>query len=298
MDKLQLIQHFVAVVDHQGFARAARALSVSPPALTRAINELEQRLGVRLLTRTTRQVRVTEAGLRYAEDCRRILNDLGQADEAVCGLHGAPQGLLTVTAPGWFGAKFLAPVVSEYLQRYPAMQVHCPFTDRVLNLIDEGVDVALRFATLPDSTMQAIPVGQMAVVLCAAPGYLSARGAPQHPSTLNQHDCVASAVSPGVEWRFREGGKPLTVRLNPRLLCATNEAAVSAACAGFGFTQQMLYKVAGALARGQLTRVLPEFDPQPLPVNLLHREGRYATNKVRAFLDLTTERLRSLDVLR
>lgn len=298
MDKFQLIQQFVAVVDHGGFAPAARALHVSPPALTRAINELEQRLGLRLLTRTTRTVRVTEAGLHYAQDCRRILEDLAQADESARGFHGAPQGLLTVTAPGWFGAKFLAPIVADYLERHPGMRVNCAFTDRVVSLIEEGVDVALRFAALPDSSLQAIPIGKMEVVLCAAPRYLNQRGTPGHPSELVQHDCVASSVGPGGEWRFRQRGRPLAVRVDPRLQCATNETAVSAACAGFGFTQQMLYKVADPLHAGQLRRVLPEFDPAPLPVTLLHREGRYVTKKVRSFLDLATEHLRSLPVLR
>lgn len=298
MDKLHLIQNFIAVVDQGGFAGAARALSVSPPVVTRAINELEERLGVRLLTRTTRVVRVTDAGARYAEDCRRVLEDLQLADEQVCGLHGSPQGLLSVTAPGWFGATFMAPIVAEYLQRYPGVSVNCLFMDRVVNLLEEGVDVALRFAELPDSTMQAIPVGSMSVVTVAAPAYLARHGSPVQPIDLQRHEVVASSVTPGVDLRYREQGRPLTVRVNPRFLCTNNETAVSAAVAGYGLTQQMLYKVADPLASGELVRVLDEFEPDALPVNLLHREGRYATRKVRAFLDLATERLRLLPLLR
>ncbi len=297
MDKLHLIQNFIAVVDQGGFAGAARALNVSPPVVTRAINELEEQLGVRLLTRTTRVVRVTDAGQRYALDCRRILEELQQADEHVCGLHGSPQGQLTITAPGWFGAKYLAPIVSEYLQLYPGVSVNCMFMDRMVNLLEEGVDVALRFANLPDSTMQAIPVGHMAVVTAAAPAYLANRGVPANPEELRKHEVVASAVTPGVDLRYCHGGQSLSVRLSPRLLCTNNETAVSAAVAGFGLTQQMLYKVAEPLESGQLQRVLQAYEPPPLPVNLLHREGRYATTKVRAFLDLATERLRSLAVL-
>ncbi|MBT9458511.1 MAG: LysR family transcriptional regulator [Burkholderiaceae bacterium] len=298
MDKLHLIQNFIAVVDQGGFAGAARALSVSPPVVTRAINELEERLGVRLLTRTTRVVRVTDAGARYAVDCRRVLEDLQLADEQVCGLHGSPQGVLNLTAPGWFGAKFMAPIVAEYLQLYPGVSVNCLFMDRVVNLLEEGVDVALRFAELPDSTMQAIPVGCMSVVTVAAPAYLARHGSPVHPIDLQRHEVVASSVTPGVDLRYREQGRPLTVRINPRFLCTNNETAVSAAVAGYGLTQQMLYKVADPLASGELVRVLDEFEPDALPVNLLHREGRYATRKVRAFLDLATERLRLLPLLR
>ena len=259
---------------------------------------MEQRLGVRLLTRTTRVVRVTEAGARYAQDCRRILEELNLADEEVCGMQQEPQGNLTLSAPGWFGAKYLAPMVARYLVEHPKVQIQCLFMDRMVNLIEEGVDVALRFAVLPDSTMQAIPVGQMELVLCAAPSYLQARGVPEHPSELPRHDCVASAVTPGVDWRFAQGGKPLAVRLTPRLLCTNNETAVAAAIAGFGFTQQMLYKVAEPLASGALVRVLPNFDPPPLPVNLLHREGRLPSRKIRNFLDRATDYLRALAVLR
>ena len=297
MDKLQLIQTFVAVVDQGGFAGAARAMGVSPPVVTRAINELESRLGVRLLSRTTRVVRVTDAGARYALDCRRILDELSLADEQVCGLHGLPQGQLTLTAPGWFGAKFMAPLVAEYLQRYPGVQVSCLFMDRLVNLVEEGADVALRFGDLPDSSLQAIPVGQMQVVLCAAPAYLERRGLPQSPADLAAHEVVASSVAPGVDWRFARAGRAFTQRLTPRLTCTTNETAVAAAVAGFGFTQQMLYKVAEPLASGQLQRVLAQFEPAPLPVTLLHREGRLGSTKVRAFLDLAVERLRALPVL-
>jgi len=226
-----------------------------------------------------------------------VLEDLQLADEQVCGLHGSPQGVLNVTAPGWFGATFMAPIVAEYLQRYPGVSVNCLFMDRIVNLLEEGVDVALRFAELPDSTMQAIPVGRMSVVTAAAPAYLASHGTPLHPNDLRRHEVVASSVTPGVDLRYREQGRPLTVRLNPRFLCTNNETAVSAAVAGYGLTQQMLYKVADPLASGGLVRVLDEFVPDALPVNLLHREGRYATTKVRAFLDLATERLRDLPLL-
>lgn len=297
MDKLQGIRLFVAVVDQGGFAGAARAMNVSPPVVTRAINELEENLGVRLLNRSTRLVRVTDAGARYAEDCRRVLEDLQLADEQVCGVHGSPQGTLNLTAPGWFGASYMAPIVAEYLQAYPGVAVNCMFTDRITNLLEEGVDVALRFANLADSSMQAVSVGRMNIVTVASPSYLERHGVPTHPRDLAGHEVVTSTVAPGAEFRYRESGKDTAVRLKPRMTCSNNEAVVSAVSAGFGLGQQMLYKVAEPLASGALVTVLDEFAPAALPVTLLHREGRFATTKVRAFLDLAIQRLRALPVL-
>lgn len=299
MDKHNLISIFVAVVDANGLSGAARKLKVSPPVVTRAINELEENLGVRLLTRTTRVVRVTEAGARYAEDCRRILAELAEADESVSGQHGAPQGQIAITAPGWFGAKFITPVVTEYLERHPQVSASCWFMDRVVNMVEEGVDVAVRIAELPDSSLQAIRVGRMRVVLCASPDYLARAGTPRTPADLASHSVVcAGAVAPGHEMRFSEGGNSRTMKMHPRLATTTNESAVAAAVAGFGLTQQMYYKVAEHLVGGQLQEVLGEFEPPALPVHVMHREGRFASRRVRAFLDLATERLRALPALR
>ncbi len=296
MDRLHHISVFVAVVDAGGFAGAARKLNVSPPVVTRAVNELEEFLGVRLLTRTTRVVRVTAAGLRYADDCRRVLHDLGEADRVAAGLHELPQGQLTITAPGWFGAKFMAPIVAEYLDLYPKVSVSTWFMDRVVNLIEEGVDVAVRFSDLPDSSMQAIRVGSMRLVICASPSYLEKRGTPLTMADMAQHSTVAATgVLPGAEWRLKPGSHAGNIlKLAPRWTCTSNETAVAAAVAGHGLTQQMLYKVADPLAEGKLRIVLPQYEPEPLPVNLLHREGRHASMKVRAFLDLAKERLQTL----
>ena len=266
--------------------------------VTRAINELEETLGVRLLTRTTRVVRVTEAGARYAEDCRRILAELAEADESVSGLHGDPRGRISITAPGWFGAKFVTPIVTEFLERYPQVQASCWFMDRVVNMVEEGVDVAVRIADLPDSSLRAISVGHMRVVMCASPEYLARNGTPDTPAELASHNVVcAGAVAPGQELRFNLGGKLRMVKVNPRLATTTNESAVAAAIAGFGLTQQMLYKVAEPLASGQLQTVLSDFEPPALPVHILHREGRFASRRVRAFLDLAIVRLRELPEL-
>ena len=214
------------------------------------------------------------------------------------GQHGAPQGQIAITAPGWFGAKFVTPIVTEYLEQYPQVSASCWFLDRVVNMVEEGVDVAVRIAELPDSSLQAIAVGRMRVVLCAAPSYLARHGAPRSLADLASHSVVcAGAVAPGHEMRFSQDGKSRAMKMHPRLATTTNESAVAAAVAGFGLTQQMLYKVAEPLASGQLQEVLCELEPPALPVNVLHREGRFASRRVRAFLDLAIERLRALPEL-
>ncbi len=294
MDRLHLISVFVAVVDAAGFAGAARKLDISPPAVTRAINELEGHLGVRLLTRTTRVVRVTEDGARYADDCRRILAELAEADDAVSGKHGSPHGRLTLTAPVLFGAKFVTPIVTEYLTRYPQVSASCWFMDRIVNMMDEGVDVAVRIGELPDSSMQAVRVGRVRRVICAAPSYLEKHGIPQTPDELAAHCIVsASAVTPTAEWRLMDRGEPRTVKLQARLITTSNDSAVAAAVSGFGLTRLLSYQVTDALRDGQLKTVLTEYEPDALPVHLVHREGRHASKKARAFLDLALERLRA-----
>lgn len=298
MDRLHLISVFVAVVDANGFAGAARKLNISPPAVTRAISELEAHLGVRLLTRTTRVVRVTEAGARYVEDCRRILAELAEADESVSGLHAAPRGRLTLTAPVLFGALFVTPIVTEYLQRYPEVTASCWFLDRVVNMVDEGVDIGVRIGELPDSSLQAIRVGRVRRVICAAPSYLKRHGAPQTPDELTAHTIVsASGVTPTPEWRLVENGAPKLVKLQPRMTTTTNDSAVAAAVAGFGLTRLMSYQVAEHVREGRLQLVLSEYETAPLPVHLVHREGRHASQKARAFLDLAIERLRASKAL-
>jgi DNA-binding transcriptional LysR family regulator len=294
MDKFSLMTIFVAVVDTNGFAGAARKLAISPPAVTRAINELENQLGVRLLSRTTRMVRVTEAGARYADDCRRIIAELAVADESVSGTHGTPHGHLTLTAPVLFGAKFVMPIVTGYLQAYPDVSATCLFLDRIVNMLDEGVDVAVRIGELPDSSMQAIRVGQVRRVICASPAYLKKHGVPKTPEDLQKHNIVsASSVTPTPEWRLMKNGVPHSVKLQPRLSTSTNDAAVNAAVAGFGLARLLSYQVADQLLDKRLKIVLEAFEPVALPVHVVHREGRHATQKARAFLDMAIARLRA-----
>lgn len=294
MDRFHLMTVFVAVGEEQSFAAAARRLALSAPAVTRAIAALEARLAVRLLTRTTRHVRLTEAGQRYLDDVRGILDAADEADESAAGVNAAPRGQLAVTAPVLFGKLFVMPGIVDYLRRYPAMQVSAVFLDRVVNLLEEGVDVGVRIGALPDSGMQAVGVGQVRRITCAAPAYLAAHGAPAAPEHLAGHAIIASSgVAQSLEWKFARGGQRLAVRIQPRLSVSTNDGAIEAARLGFGITRLLSYQLAPYLASGELVAVLAEFEPPTLPINVLHREGRQASAKLRTFLDLMIARLRA-----
>ena len=299
MDRLQAMTTFVAVVDSGGFASAARKLNMSPPVVTRAVAELEERLGLRLLTRTTRVVRVTDAGARFAEDCRRILADIEEAETVATGTHAAPRGTLTLTAPVLFGHLYVTPVLVRYLQHYPEVDAQCLFLDRVVNVVEEGIDVAVRIGELPDSSLQAVRVGRVRRVLVAAPAYLKAQGVPQRPEDLARHAIVsASGVTPVSEWRFNDAGKPLLQRMHPRMRTTTNDSAIAAVVAGLGITRLLSYQVASHVRGGALQVLLEDFEPAPLPVHVVHHEGRRATQKVRAFIDLAVDMLRADPALR
>lgn len=299
MDRLQSMAAFVAVVDTGGFAAAARKLDLSPPVVTRAVADLEARLGVRLLTRTTRQVRVTDAGARYAEDCRRLLAEVDDADEAASGTHAAPRGVLAITAPVLFGRSHVTPIVVEHLRRFPDVQTDCLFVDRVVNLLDEGIEVAVRIGELPDSSLQAIPVGRVRRMLVAAPAYLAEHGTPRTPTDLDHHVIVAAGgLAPAPEWNFVRDGKARARRVSPRLRTTSNDAALAAAVDGFGITRLLGYQVAAQVADGRLVPLLVDHEPAPLPVSVVHLEGRRASRKVRSFVDLAVERLRADPALR
>lgn len=296
MDRLQLMTVFVAVAEEQSFAGGARRLNMSPPAVTRAIAALEDRLGVKLLTRTTRYVRVTDAGQRYLEDARRIINEVDEADEAAAGINAEPRGQLAITAPVLFGKLFVIPGIVDYLQRYPDMEISAVFLDRIVNLLEEGFDVGIRIGELPDSSMKAIRVGSIRRVVCASPAYLAKHGAPEKPLDLANHLVVAaSAVSPAIEWKFAEG---LVVRVKPRLTVTSNDSAIAAVLLGMGVTRLLSYQIASYQASGQLKTILSEFEPEPLPIHVIHREGRYASAKVRSFVDLMVAKLRSDQALK
>lgn len=292
MDLLQAMKVFVKVAETGSFAKAGRELHMSPPAVTRAIATLEEHIGVRLLTRTTRSVKMTEAGNRYFDDCRRILSDIDDAESSAAGSHAKPTGTLIVTGPAMFGQMHILPVLLEYLDRFPSVTGRSVFVDRVVNIIEEGMDVAIRIGHLPVSGLSAIKVGSVKRVVCGAPAYFEKYGMPQVPADLARHRVIASTGAwVSLEWHFgREKKTSITVR--PRLLCNTNEAAIAAAEQGWGLTRLLSYQVAPALREGRLQAVLSEHEEQAMPIHVVHAEGRRAAAKVRAFVDLAVERLR------
>lgn len=290
MDRLHLMTVFVAVAEEESFAAGARRLGMSPPAVTRAVAALEARLGVKLLNRTTRYVRVTDAGSRYLDDCRRIIGEADEADEAAAGVNAAPRGHLAVTAPVMFGRLFVIPGILDFLQKYPDTEVSAAFLDRVVNLLEEGFDVGIRIGELPDSSMRAIRVGQVRAVLCASPGYLVNSAPLSRPADLIRHATVASSTMlPVLDWKF---AGDVSVRVKPRLIVSSNDAAIEVALAGMGITRLLSYQIETHLINGRLQTLLTDFEPPPLPIHVVHREGRYASAKVRTFVDLIVAKLR------
>ncbi|EGG99275.1 Transcriptional regulator2C LysR family [gamma proteobacterium IMCC2047] len=292
MDRFHLMTVFVAVAETEGFAAGARRLNMSPPAVTRAIASLEAQLGVKLFNRTTRYVRTTEAGQRYLSDARRILADLDAADEAAAGINTEPRGHLTITAPAMFGRMHVMPGIIEYLERYPNTQVSAVFFDRVVNLLEEGIDVGIRIGELPDSSMRALRVGEVRIITCAAPEYLAKNGIPKHPDELSEHEVITSlAGNSSANWSFPSTKS--SQRLTSRLKVTTNDAVIAAAEQGLGIIRLLSYQVLPAVAEGKLQVILEDFEPTPQPVHIIHREGRFSSARVRAFIDLLAEQLRA-----
>lgn len=294
MDRLTLMQTFVAVAEAEGFAPAARRLGVSPPVVTRSIVALEEHLGARLLERTTRRVRVTEAGLRYLNDCKRLLTEVEDVEAAVTGAHGKPRGLLGVTASVMFGRLFVGPVLVDFLAKYPDVTARALLVDQVVDLIDEGLDVAVRIAHLTDSTLTAAKVGAVRRITCAAPSYLKKQGTPKTPRELADHNCfVFSTERAAPPWDYRHGGRSLSFRPPPKLLVNSSEVGIDAAVAGAGITRALSYMVAGHVQAGRLRVILEDYEIEPLPIHVVYREGRRAPARVRAFVDFAVGRLRA-----
>lgn len=284
----------LAVAETGSFASGARQLGLSPPSVTRAIAALEQRLGTLLLARSTRSVRLTEAGQRYVEDCRRILQELEEAEELAAGSILRPRGNLTVTAPVLFGELYLIPLIASYLDAHAEVTVNALLVDRVVNLLDEGIDVAVRIGQLPEGSMTAIKVGEIRPVVCASPDFLDRHGRPRHPNELLDAPIVMATTSVLLtDWQFVTPDGPLTLRPPSRFAVSSNHAAIHAARLGWGFTRVLSYQAAEAVARGELEIVLAEFGTAPLPIHLLYQDGARLPAKVRSFVDHCAQRLRA-----
>jgi DNA-binding transcriptional LysR family regulator len=294
MDRLDAMQVFVAVLDCGSLAGAARRLGRSPAAVTRAVAFLERRLGARLLHRTTRVVKATAAGERFAAASRRILAELDAAAAEAAGETTAPRGQLVVAAPLVFGTRLLRPLLDAFLDAEPAVRARLLLQDRPVDLVEDGIDVALRIARLPDSGLLATRVGEVRRLVCAAPAYLARRPAPARPAELAGHDCIVpSGAEAAARWSFEPLGRPAeTVRLQPRLAVDGAEAAIASALEGRGITRILSYQAEREIAAGLLTVILRDHEPPPVPVQLLVPESRRGVARVRSFLDFAAPRLR------
>jgi DNA-binding transcriptional LysR family regulator len=294
MDRLDELAVLVAIIDEGSLVAAARRLRRSPPAVTRALSALESRVGARLVARTTRQLSATEAGRKLADESRALLSAY---DQAVAESSPAPvRGLIRITAPVQFGRRHVAPLVTAFLKAFPHTQVELVLNDRHLDLIEEGLDLAVRIGPLSDSSLLVRRVGEVGRVLVASPGYLARRGTPVKPADLAGHDTIFSTgVARAIEWRF--GPRQRTIaRLSPRLLVNDVDAQLAAARRGQGIVRLLSYQVFEDLQAGRLIRLLRPFEPPPLPVQLVHVTRAYLQPKVRAFLDLAAEELSALRV--
>ncbi|MCE4222659.1 LysR family transcriptional regulator [Methylobacterium sp. C25] len=291
MDRWHAMRIFAKVAETMSFAETARQMHMSAPAVTRAIAALEETIGARLFVRTTRSVKLTEAGGRYVEDCRRILADIAEAEAAAAGSYATPSGTLSITAPLLFGHMYVLPVVTEYLDSYPTMAAQTLFVDRSVNIVEEGIDVAIRIGNLADSGFTAVKVGAVRRVVCGAPSYFEKHGVPETPADLRSHRIAApTSAWASPEWRF---GGDHRVTIDAVLQSNTNEAAISAVSAGWGLTRVLHYQIGPALLDGRLQIVLGDYEEPPLPIHVIYAEGRQAPAKVRAFVDLAVARLRA-----
>ena len=291
MDRFQEMKALLAVAEAKSFAGGAKLMGMSPPSVTRVIAGLEKRLGTLLLARSTRSLRLTEAGRRYVEDCKRILLDLDEAEELAAGSSIRARGNLTVTAPVMFGELYLIPQIIEYLSAHPQVTINALLVDRLVNMVDEGVDVAIRIGQLPDTGLQAIKVGQIRPVICAAPAFLKSFGRPQEPKDVLAAPIVMSSASSLLtDWQFNLPTGTTALHPKPRLLVSSNRAAINAARLGWGLTRVLSYQVAELVAKGELEIILDTYEAAALPVHILYQGGGRVPAKVRTFVDFCAER--------
>ena len=281
-------------VEAGSLSAAARRLDTPLATVSRKVSELETHLKTRLLTRSSWQVTLTNAGRSYVAACRRILEDVGEAERAASGEYSAPKGDLIITAPIVFGRLHVLPVAMEFLKAYPDIDLRMVLTDRIVNLLEDHVDLAVRIGELPDSSLVATRVGSIHRVVCGSPAYFAERGALKSPRELGTHDCITFEwLMSANPWTFTMGKSDVSVAVHSRLIVNTAEAAIDAAIAGLGITRVLSYQIANALRAGTLAVVLQAFEPAPWPVSLVYTRGRLFPLKLRAFLDFAAPRLKA-----
>jgi DNA-binding transcriptional LysR family regulator len=295
MDRFDAMSVLLAVTEAGSLSAGARRLGMPLATVSRKVSDLESHLHARLLNRGSRRLELTEAGRSYVEACRRILEEVGEAERAAAGEYRSPRGDLAITAPVVFGRLHVLPIIGAFLKAYPEIDVRLLLADRVVNLLEDHVDVALRIGQLPDSSLIAARIGSIRRVICGSPRYLGERGTPQRPRDLEGHDCVTfeGLMSPRF-WTFRIGHTEVPVAIRSRLVVNSAEAAIDMAVAGIGLTRVLSYQVAEAERAGKLVGVLEEFEPEPVPVSLVHNAQGLRPLKLRAFLDFATPRLKAV----
>jgi DNA-binding transcriptional LysR family regulator len=292
MDRLEAMSVIVAVTDTGSFSAASRRLGMPVATVSRKVADLEARLKAQLFQRSSRSMTLTDAGRDYVEACKRIVEQVDDAERQVAGEYRSPKGDLVVTTPWGLGHTHLLPLAAEFLDVFPEIGLRLILTDRVVDTVEESIDVSVRIGSLPESSMIAARIGSIRVVVCASPTYLAAQGRPQTPDQLRNYDCIAiNPFSSPNTWRFGKGEREFLVPIRSRLCVNTSEAAVIAAVAGVGLTRVMSYKMDAAKRAGTLALVLEAFEPEPLPIHIVYSPRKPVPLKLRAFLDWMTPRL-------
>ena len=293
MDRIEAMSLLVAAVEAGSLSAAGRALGMPLPTVSRKISELESRIKTRLLLRTTRRLTLTDAGRAYFERCKQILGDIDEAERAAAGEYAAPKGQLVVTAPLIMGRLHVVPVVVDFLRAYPDVDVRLALGDRVIDLLESHVDLAVRVGELPDSSLIATRIGMIRQVICASPAYLAERGRPAEPHELAGHDCITfDGLTSATSWKFFPGTtSEIGVPIRSRLVVSTADAAIDAAVAGTGLARVLSYQITSNQAE-RLDLVLEEFEPKPSPVSLVYAGQGPLALKLRAFLDFAAPRLK------
>jgi DNA-binding transcriptional LysR family regulator len=294
MDRFEAMRILLAAVDAGSLSAASRQLQISLPTVSRRVAELEEHLGVRLLLRGTRKLELTDAGRAFIASCRRIVEDVAEAERTAAGEFRLPQGELSISAPTVMGRTHVLPVAVEFLNAYPGINLRVQFTDRKVSLLEEHIDVALRVGPLPDSSLVATRVGMVRQVLCASPAYLERKGTPNEPDDLEKHDCVTyeGVYIQRDKWEFVSKGRTTTIPVSSRMVVNSADAALGAAIGGAGIARVLSYQIGDLVKSRTLVELLEPFEPVPLPANLIYPGQRLVPQKLRAFLDFAVPRLR------
>lgn len=293
MDKLQAMAAFIKIAELGSFTRAAEIMDSSPPTMVRLLASLEESLNVRLLHRTTRRISLTDEGRYYLEHCRRILAEIDEMESSLSTQQQEPKGKLVVSAPLLFGQMHVAPLVSKFIERYPQMHVDMLLLDRLVNLVEENVDVAIRIGNLSDSSLVAVPLGHIRRVVCASPAFLRHSGIPDHPKQLSQHECVrVTDLTPGSLWPFYEKGRPLQIPVSGHLSCNQAAAAIDACINHMGFGLFLSYQVQPYLKTKKLKLILEKYEPPPIPVSIVYPHRKFLSARMQQFVKWMSEHLR------